>query len=118
MKVRQSVVYPTFKYGEKLIIAAAPVRHTKNQIGFYLEQNMPNPFKSNTIIKYCVPYKSRVTVVITNSYGKVVDKLISATQEAGSYELKFSADGLPRGTYFYHVVADQFCDSREMEILR
>jgi len=101
-----------------VIIAAAPIRQSKSQIGFYLEQNRPNPFRSLTIIKYYLPYKSRVTVVITNSYGKVVDKLISATQDAGSYELKFSADGLPRGTYFYHVVADQFCDSREMEVMK
>ena len=101
-----------------MIIAAAPIQQNKNQLGFFLEQNRPNPFKSLTIIKYTLPSRSRVTVVITNSYGKVVDKLISATQDAGVYELKFSADGLPKGTYFYHVVANQFCDSREMEITK
>jgi len=101
-----------------VIIAADQIKQFKNPIGFYLEQNKPNPFKSLTVIKYNLPYNSKVTIVVTNAYGKVIDKLISDTQEAGSYELKFSADGLPRGTYFYHVVADQYCDSREMEILK
>lgn len=99
-------------------IASVSLQSNKNQVGFFLEQNRPNPFKSFTIIKYSLPCKSRVTVVITNSYGKVVDKLISDIQNAGAYELKFSSDGLPRGTYFYHVVANQFCDSREMEITK
>jgi len=101
-----------------LIIASAPLGQNTCKLDFYLEQNRPNPFNSLTLIKYSLPHKSKVTVVITNSYGKVVDKLISATQDAGTYELKFSADGLPRGTYFYHVVADQFCESREMEVLK
>ena len=101
-----------------MIISAATIQQNKNQLGFFLEQNRPNPFKSLTIIKYTLPSRSRVTVLITNSYGKVVDKLISETQDAGSYELKFSADGLPKGTYFYHVVANKFCDSREMEITK
>jgi hypothetical protein len=101
-----------------LIIAAAPIRKNNSSTGFYLEQNNPNPFNSSTLIKYNLPYKSKVTIVITNTYGKVVDKIISNTQEAGSYEIQFSADGLPNGTYFYHVVADRFCYSREMELTK
>ena len=101
-----------------MIIAAAPIKKNNMSTGFYLEQNNPNPFNSNTLIKYNLPLKSKVTIVITNTYGKVVDKLISDTQEAGSYEINFSANGLPRGTYFYHVVADRYCDSREMELTK
>lgn len=101
-----------------MIVAAAPFRKNINSRGFYLEQNNPNPFQTATIIRYSLPCKSNVTVVITNSYGRVVDKLISATQDAGTYEINFSANELPRGTYFYHVVADKYCDSREMEIMK
>lgn len=83
---------------------------------FLIEQNSPNPFRKKTTIKINLPYRTKVTVVITNSYGKVVDKMISSVQNAGSYELKFYGDDLPRGTYFCHVVADNFCESKEMEI--
>jgi 5-hydroxyisourate hydrolase-like protein (transthyretin family) len=86
--------------------------------GFYLEQNNPNPFNKLTTIKFNLPQQAKVTIVITNSYGRVVDKLISSVRDAGSYELKFLAEGLPKGTYFYHVVADKFSESREMELTK
>lgn len=94
--------------------------HKKNIIpsGFQLGQNYPNPFKKLTTIKINLPYEAKVTVVITNSYGRVVDKLISSVHNAGSYELEFIGDGLPGGTYFCHVVADKFSESREMELTK
>jgi hypothetical protein len=101
-----------------LIVTAAP--QIKNMIpsGFYLEQNDPNPFKKLTIIKFNLPYRTKVTMLITNSYGKVVDKLISCAHDPGTHELEFFADGLPKGTYFCHLVADKFSDTREMELTK
>ena len=86
--------------------------------GFYLEQNNPNPFNKLTTIKFNLPQQVKVTIIITNSYGRVVDKLISCVHDAGSYEFEFIGEGLPRGTYFCHVVADRFTDSREMELTK
>jgi hypothetical protein len=86
--------------------------------GFYLEQNNPNPFNKLTTIRFNLPCESKVTIIITNSFGRVVDKMISNSYDAGSYILEFLADGLPKGTYFYHVVADNFSDSREMELIK
>jgi len=85
---------------------------------FDLSQNDPNPFKKLTTIKFNLPYKTKVTVLITNSYGKVVDKLISSVQDAGIYELEFFADGLSRGTYFCHLVADNYSETMEMELIK
>lgn len=86
--------------------------------GFYLEQNNPNPFNGQTTIRFDLPYKAKVTILVTNSFGKVVDKVISNVYEAGSYNLEFLGEGLPKGYYFYHVVADKFSDSREMELIK
>lgn len=86
--------------------------------GFYLEQNNPNPFNKLTTIQFNLPQQARVSIIITNSYGKVVDKLISNLYDAGSYNLEFFADGLPKGTYFYHLIADKFSESREMELTK
>lgn len=87
-------------------------------VDFDLSQNEPNPFKMLTTIKINLPHRTKVTVLITNSYGKVVDKLISSVQDAGTYELDFFADGLSRGTYFCHIVADNYSYSREMELIK
>lgn len=87
-------------------------------VDFDLSQNEPNPFKTLTTIKINLPHETKVTVLITNSYGKVVDKLISSVQDAGTYELDFFAEGLSRGTYFCHLVADNYSYSREMELIK
>jgi hypothetical protein len=87
-------------------------------VDFDLSQNEPNPFKKLTTIKINLPHQTKVTVLITNSYGKVVDKLISSVQDAGMYELDFFADGLSKGTYFCHLVADNYSYSREMELIK
>lgn len=86
--------------------------------GFYLEQNNPNPFDGQTSIRFNLPCKAKVTIIVTNSFGRVVDKIIANMYEAGAYNLEFLGDGLPKGTYFYHVVADKFSDSREMELIK
>lgn len=86
--------------------------------GFYLEQNYPNPFNRQTNIRFDLPYKAKVTILVTNAFGRVVDKIISNMYEAGIYNLEFLGDGLPKGTYFCHVVADNFSDSREMELIK
>ena len=88
------------------------------QSGLYVAQNDPNPFNKLTTIQFSLPYQAKVTIVITNSYGKVVDKLISNSYEPGDYKLEFSADELPKGTYFYHIVADKFSESGEMELIK
>ena len=52
-------------------------------VDFDLSQNEPNPFNKLTTIKINLPCQSKVTVLITNSNGKVVDKLIAGVQDAG-----------------------------------
>lgn len=99
-------------------VSGLPTSKRSTLNGFLVEQNSPNPFNKLTSIKFSLPYKSKVTIIITNSYGRVVDKMISGLYEAGYYKLDFLADGLPKGTYFYHVVADKFSDSREMELIK
>jgi hypothetical protein len=81
---------------------------------FHLSQNYPNPFKEKTKIKYCLGYKTEVTITIFNSKGEVVEKLLKEKQEAGTYEIEFDASichsgesrDLPEGTYFYQLKAD------------
>jgi hypothetical protein len=101
-----------------VILTAAPQTSNGFTSGFYLEQNDPNPFNGSTTIKFCLSNQSKVTILITNTYGKVIDKLISCMLDPGIYKLDFIADGLSRGTYFCHVVADNYSHSQEMELIK
>ena len=99
-------------------VTGLPLLKNAYSKGFYLEQNNSNPFDRQTSIRLNLPCKVKVTVLVTNSFGRVVDKIIANIYEAGSYNLEFLGDGLPKGTYFYHVVADKFSDSIEMELIK
>jgi len=101
-----------------VILTAAQRMNDNVQSGLYMEQNDPNPFNGMTTIKFCLSNQSKVTILITNSYGKVVDKLISNLLNPGNYKLDFVADGLSKGTYFCHVVADNYSYSQEMELVK
>ena len=71
---------------------------------FLLSQNYPNPFKEKTVIKYCVPYKTRVVITILNSKGKEIEKLVDEEKNPGTYKTEFiPASGgriLKEGEYF------------------
>jgi len=59
----------------------------------------PNPFHSNTMIRYQIPEESPVRVVISDVYGQEISTLVSKNQLAGIYNLDFSAENLPAGYY-------------------
>jgi flagellar hook assembly protein FlgD len=72
---------------------------------FYLSQNFPNPFNGQTNIKYCIPVKAKVNLNIYNNDGDLIKELVNNTQEAGTYEITWDAEGLPSGVYFYKLKA-------------
>ena len=94
------------------------VENQKIPLEFCLIQNYPNPFKRKTIIKYGIPYKSKVILIVHNSLGEIIEKLICKEQDAGLYEVEFFADGLPEGTYFYQLITNEYSTTRNMKIIR
>ena len=88
---------------------------------FSVGQNYPNPFKENTVIKYCVAYKTRVQITVYNDDGQEVEKLVDEEKNPGTYEVKFSAlqchsggsRNLPDGYYFYRLVAGDYISEKK-----
>ena len=92
---------------------------------FFLSQNYPNPFKEKTTIKYCVPYKTWVQLIVYDNQGKLIEKLVDEVKEPGTYEVKFSAlvyhsgesaaggRNLPDGYYYYTLKAADYSSERK-----
>jgi hypothetical protein len=72
-----------------------------SDFSFALEQNFPNPFNPTTTINYTIPVNGIVTLKVFDVLGNEVRHLIGNEQEAGSYQVKFNAEGLSSGMYFY-----------------
>lgn len=70
---------------------------------YKLFQNYPNPFNPSTIIKYALPFDSKVLIKIYNVLGQDVKLLKDEIISAGNYEVQFNSASLPSGVYFYRL---------------
>jgi hypothetical protein len=71
--------------------------------GLSILQNYPNPFYLTTTIEYTVPLKNHIQLKIYNVLGKEIAFLVNEDKLPGTYEVKFYADKLPGGIYFYEL---------------
>ena len=85
---------------------------------YSLGQNYPNPFNPTTKISYTLPETGLVTLKVYNIVGETVAELINQTQEAGKYEVEFSANGLSNGVYFYELKANGFTSVKKLMLLK
>lgn len=85
---------------------------------FRLYQNYPNPFNPSTVIKYQLPKKSKVKLIVYNINGQKVDELINSEQEAGFYQIKFSARNLASGIYFYTLRTNNIFKVKKMMLVK
>jgi len=89
---------------------------------FSIGQNYPNPFKDKTVIKYCVPYKSRVQITVYNSEGKEIKKLVDEEKQPGTYEVEFTAyrsgksGNSKNEAYYYCMEAGDYNNEKKMLI--
>jgi hypothetical protein len=83
-----------------------------------LEQNYPNPFNPETTIQYSLDQQVRVSLVVYDMLGRPVATLVEQVQQAGSYQVVWSAADLPSGTYFYHFRAGEFQMIKRMTLIK
>jgi len=81
---------------------------------FQLHQNYPNPFNPLTTIKYSLTKYEFVTIKIYNLAGQEVETLINRHQAAGEHQVKWIAEGLPSGIYFYRLRAGEYAETRKL----
>ena len=90
---------------------------------FALEQNYPNPFNPVTTIRYRLAEAGAVSLVIFNSRGQEVRRLVEGMQGPGEFQVKWDgcdAFGQPAagGLYFYLLRCGEQLLRRSMALLR
>jgi hypothetical protein len=83
-----------------------------------LNQNVPNPLKTETRIDYVLPKPAKVGVSIYDASGRLVKQLGGATEAAGKHSVVWNRDDaagrpVPQGSYFYVLEADGKKTSRK-----
>ena len=85
---------------------------------FSLAQNYPNPFNPETEIAFDLPEAVKVTVLVYNILGQVVEILMDSELEAGHYTVQWNASDMVSGLYFYSIKANDFTSTKKMVLMR
>jgi hypothetical protein len=85
---------------------------------YVLCQNYPSPFNPSTSIRYGLPTRSHVTLTVFNALGQQVTQMVNGEVDAGYHEVRFNANGLPSGVYFYRLNAGSYVETRKMLLVR
>jgi predicted outer membrane repeat protein len=87
-------------------------------ISFSLKQNFPNPFNNRTTIKYFVPKKSAIRIVILNIMGQEIETLLNDQQTPGYHTIVWNPKNLASGMYFYKIQAGNFVDVKKCILMK
>jgi len=90
----------------------------QNNQNIVLYQNIPNPFKSKTQIKFYLPKSMKVEITTYNLLGEKIECLINETFAAGNQTIEFSSNNYPSGTYFYKMKAENFEATKYLNIIK
>lgn len=85
---------------------------------YQLMQNYPNPFNPSTTIKFALPEKANVKLIVYNNIGQQVAELVNSSMEPGYHQVQFDASKLASGMYIYRLEAGKFSDTKKMTIIK
>jgi hypothetical protein len=90
---------------------------------FALYQNAPNPFGKATEVGYAAARPSKVSLVVYDVLGKQVRALVDASVGAGYHRAAWDGNddagrALSAGTYYVHMEAPGFSETRSLVLLR
>ena len=63
----------------------------------------PNPFSESTIIRYTLPAKGVVRLVLTDAMGREARVIVDSEEERGEHIVLLEKKNLPEGVYFCHL---------------
>jgi subtilisin-like proprotein convertase family protein len=85
---------------------------------YSLSQNYPNPFNPATTIKWQIPEAGLVTLKVYDVLGNEITTLVNEEKPAGISELRWNAENLPSGVYFYQLKAGEFIQTKKMLLIK
>lgn len=69
--------------------------------GFSLEQNIPNPFNNQSVIKFNLTKPGLTQLTVTNVLGQVIAQPVNEKLLPGEHEVTIDANKLAPGIYYY-----------------
>jgi len=86
--------------------------------GFRLNQNFPNPFNPETNIEFELLKSGLVKLSAYNVLGQKIVTLVDELMNSGVHTIKFQADNLPSGIYYYMLESNGQRIVRKMTLIK
>jgi uncharacterized repeat protein (TIGR01451 family) len=85
---------------------------------FSLEQSFPNPVRGTATIRFGLAEEADVSLVVYDVLGREVARLLDRSMQAGTHEVRWNADRLSSGVYFYRMRAGDFVKTLPARVVR
>ncbi|MCX6162502.1 MAG: T9SS type A sorting domain-containing protein [Ignavibacteriae bacterium] len=85
---------------------------------YNLFQNYPNPFNPTTVIKFDIPNKSDVKIIIYDVRGSEVFKMTELGLSGGQYSYQLDGSKLSSGAYFCKLVTNNFSKTIKLTLIK
>ncbi|RPI13944.1 MAG: T9SS C-terminal target domain-containing protein [Ignavibacteriae bacterium] len=82
------------------------------------EQSHYKSFSPIILIKYEIPSRSFVTLIIYDSRGREVTSLINEIKDPGKHEIKWNSLNQSSGVYFYKLIAGDYRETKRMILIK
>ncbi len=83
---------------------------------FSLMQNYPNPFSTQTTLRFSLQRRARVHLALFDAAGKSIMVLADKEMEAGDHSVSLSARSLANGVYYCRLTADGRTQVRQISV--
>ncbi len=85
---------------------------------FKLLDNYPNPFNPSTIIQYQTIESGLITIKIFDALGCEIVTLVKEYKHPGLYTIEWNASGMPSGTYFCQLQAENSIQTKKLVLIK
>lgn len=91
---------------------------SEHPVSYSLEQNHPNPFNPETLIRYSLAKPGDVRLTVYSIEGREVQTLVEGYRDTGFHEVRFNGHSLASGVYLYRLETPHFRALRKMILIR
>ncbi len=107
-----------YRYYTTLSTSVALKNEIASDYEISLLQNVENPFRVGTTIKYVLPMAMQITISIYNVLGQEVVTLVDGLKPQGLNEVFWNAANFPSGLYFYQIKTNDYSSIKKMLLVR
>jgi hypothetical protein len=85
---------------------------------YFMSNNYPNPFNPSTQINYSIKEAGQVILKIYDILGREIIELVNEYQDEGKHSIRFNANNLSGGIYFYQLKSGSYTNVKKMILLK